>query len=144
MTNESVKPPVWFWIVAVVALLWNAMGALAYIGQAYMTEEMLATMSEAEQELQLNRPAWVTAAFAIAVFGGTLASIAMLMRKKLAYLLFIISLAGVLVQNIHGFFLSNTLDVMGPQAVYFPILVIIIGVVLILISKKGKENGWLS
>ena len=93
MTDISTnKPPIWFWVIAVVALVWNLMGVMAYIGQAYMTEAELNALPEVEQALYANYPAWATAAFAIAVFGGAIASIALLLRKKLAKTLFLISL----------------------------------------------------
>ena len=144
MTNESVKPPMWFWSMGVIALIWNAMGVMAYLVQAYMTPEALAALSEAEQALNANVPAWATAGFAIGVFGGAAASIFLLMRKRIAYLLFVISLVGVFVQNLHTFFMSNTIEVMGSQAIIFPLLIVLIGIGLILLSKKGKENNWLS
>ena len=82
------KPKTAFWIIAVIALIWNLMGVMAYLGQAYMTDETKALLPEAEKALYNNVPIWVTAAFAIAVFGGVLASIALLMRKQIAKLYF--------------------------------------------------------
>ncbi|MGW9685643.1 hypothetical protein [Flagellimonas sp. 2504JD1-5] len=142
--TDSNKPPVWFWIVSVAALLWNIMGVMAYLGQAYTSVEQLEQMTQAQRELFEAQPAWVTAAFAIAVFGGTLGCIALLLRKKWAKPVFFISLLGILGQFIYGLFLSNTIEVYGNQAIYMPILVIVIGVLLILLAKKGIQKGWLS
>ncbi len=144
MSEQSTKPPVWFWIVSVVSLLWNGMGVNAYLAQAYMTAEDLAALPLDRQALYENYPAWATAAFAIAVFGGTIASVLLLVRKKLAHLLFVISLIGVLVQNTHSFFLSDTVAVMGAQAIIFPLLVILIGFGLIFFAKKGIQSRWLT
>lgn len=67
------KPPVWFWIVSVIALIWNALGVFAYLGRAFATDEMIAQMPEdAQAEFLMEFPAWYTAAFAIAVFVGHL------------------------------------------------------------------------
>lgn len=145
MTDISInKPPVWFWIVAVVALIWNLMGVMAYIGQAYMTDAELSVLPEAEQALYTNVPAWATAAFAIAVFGGLLASIALLIRKKIAKTLFLISLIGILVQMVYNFFISEAMDVYGPVAMIMPAMVIIIGIYLVMFSKKSISNNWIS
>ena len=46
------------------------------------------------------RPAWATGAFAIAVFGGALGCLLLLLRKSTAYYLFIASLLGVIVAMI--------------------------------------------
>ena len=48
-----------------------------------MTAEDLAALPLEQQPLYENIPAWVTGAFAIAVFGGSLACILLLIRKKL-------------------------------------------------------------
>ena len=144
MTDSSNKPPMWFWIVSAVALIWNLMGVLAYLGQAYMTEADLAALPEAEQALYANVPAWATAAFAIGVFVGALGCIALLMRKKWAKTLLLLSLVGVVVQMVYNLFISGAMDVYGPGGMIMPIMVLIISVYLILFSNKSIAKGWIS
>jgi len=92
MANSLNKPPVWFWIASVLALLWNLMGVIAYLSMAFATDEMITNMSLEQQEAFLIvYPTWVTAAFALAVFCGFLACLALLIRKKWAYGLFVFS-----------------------------------------------------
>ncbi|MEP1097252.1 MAG: hypothetical protein ABJG78_19205 [Cyclobacteriaceae bacterium] len=144
MTNDSIKPPVWFWIVSGIALIWNAMGIQAYLDQAYMTPEKLSGLPEAQQAMYIDNPAWVTAAFAIAVFGGTIASILLLLKKKLAYTVFVVSLAGILAQMSYAFFMSGATDSFGPGGMIMPIMIILAGAALVYLSKKAISNGWLS
>ena len=141
MTN-STKPTTAFWIIAVLALAWNIMGVLAYIGQAYMTDEGYALLSEGEQAYHDNVPAWVTAAFAIAVFSGALACIAMLMRKKWAKSLFVLSLIAVLVQFVYNFFIQEFDTVEGMDWVW-SVVIIVIALFLVWYSKKAVAEGWL-
>lgn len=144
MTAKSMeKPPVWFWVVSVVALLWNLMGVLAYLQQAFMTEEALAALSEPERLLLETRPAWATAAFALAVWGGLLGCVALLLRKKWARPVLIISLIGILVQMIHSFFISKNLEVYGPGEISMPILIILIGVGLVFFARIATRKLWL-
>jgi hypothetical protein len=143
MTTNT-KPPVWFTIVAVLALIWNAFGVMAYIMQVTMTPEALATLPVAEQALYTNLPAWYTGAFAIAVFGGALASLALVLKKGVAYLLFMISFAGILVQMVYSFFLSRALEVYGPGGLAMPVMVLLFGVVLIQLSRSAKIKGWIA
>ena len=70
MSESTNKPSVGFWIIGVIALIWNLMGVFAYITQVNMTDEVIAALPDAERALYENVPAWVTGAFAIAVFGG--------------------------------------------------------------------------
>jgi len=141
--TDSIKPPVWFWVVAILALIWNLMGVFAYLGQAFMTPEAMEALPENQRQLIDQTPAWATAAFAIAVWGGLLASILLLIRKKLAYIVFIISFAGIVIQMVHSLFIANSIEVYGPGGLIMPTLVILFAVVLILIANKGKKVGWL-
>ncbi|MEZ4792859.1 MAG: hypothetical protein R2783_05170 [Gelidibacter sp.] len=138
MTTSSTKPPVWFWIVSVLALLWNLMGVVAYLTMAFATDEMVAKMPPEQQEAFLIKyPAWVTAAFAIAVFSGFLACIALLIRKKWAYTAFIISALAAIAQHIYIF---SNIDV--PSYV-MPVMVIVVCILLIFFSRHAIVKHWI-
>ncbi|WP_421805316.1 hypothetical protein [Flagellimonas sp.] len=141
--NTSVKPPVWFWVVSVIALLWNLLGVMNYLNQAFNQVALLEAMDQAQREAFEGIPAWATAAFAIAVFSGTLASIGLLLRKKWARPLFIVSLVAVVIQFAHWLFISNAVEAFGPSTYGMPIVVVLIGIYLIFFAKKGIEKGWL-
>ncbi|MEX0288453.1 MAG: hypothetical protein AB3N14_05035 [Flavobacteriaceae bacterium] len=141
----TVKPPVWFWIVSVVALIWNIMGVMAYLGNAFMTDEMKAELPAEQLSLIENTPAWATAAFAIAVWAGLLGCIALLLRKKWAKPVLLLSLIGILVQMSYSFFMTNASEVYGQvEGVIMPLLVIVIGVALVLLARSATAKNWLS
>ena len=144
MSETKNKIPKGFWIVGIVALLWNLMGVASYLQQAYMTDETLAALPAEQQALYENIPAWVTGAFALAVFGGLLGSILLLMKKKLATVVFIISLISVLAQMSYNFFMTNAIEVMGAMAIFMPILVIVISIFLVWYSRKMESEGVLT
>jgi len=127
----------------VIALLWNLIGVMNYLNQAFNQVALLESMDQAQREAFEGIPAWATAAFAIAVFSGTLACIGLLVRKKWAKPLFIISLIAALAQFIHWLFISNAVEAFGPSTYAMPAVIIIIGIYLIFFSKKGIEKGWL-
>lgn len=142
MTNVTNKPTPTFWIIGIAALIWNIMGVSAYLGQAYMTDEILKALPEADQLYYTNIPAWVTAAFAFAVFAGTLGCIILLFRKSWAILLFIISLLGVLTQFVYNFFIQDYMEVSGTNII-MPVVVIGIAAFLIWYSQKSKKDGFI-
>ncbi|APU11662.1 MULTISPECIES: hypothetical protein [Cellulophaga] len=146
MTNASTtsKIPTWFYIIAVVALIWNCMGVVAYLAEAFMSDEIFSSFTKEVQELYNKRPSWVTGAYAIAVFGGVLASMLLLLRKKLAKTVFLISLAGVIAQNVYTFVISDALNVLGTSSIYFPIVIVVIAVLLFLFSNYATKKGWLA
>jgi hypothetical protein len=141
----ATKPPVWFWIVSVLALLWNLMGVMAYLGQAYMTEDMKAEYTSEQLVLIESTPAWVTAAFAIAVWGGLLGCIALLLRKKWAKPVLMLSLIAVLIQMAYSFFMTNAAEVYGQvQGVVTPLIVIIIAVILVQFARIAEKRTWIT
>ena len=144
MTESKNKPSTSFWIIGIVALIWNLMGVFAYLQEAYMTAEDLAALPIEEQALYENIPAWVTAAFALAVFGGALACILLLLRKKLATFVFIISFVSILAQMTYNLLMSKAMEVYGPGDMIMPIMVIVIGAYLIWYSKKMDAQGILT
>ena len=138
------SPPKSFYAIAGVALLWNLAGLIAYYSQVTMTPEALSQLAEAERMLYESMPAWATGAFGVAVTAGPLGCILLLLRKALAFPVFIVSLAGVLVQHAWTFFIGDAMSVYGPVAVSGPAAVIVIGVYLIWFSRDAKMKGWLT
>lgn len=141
--HASNKPTRWFWILAIAAMVWNLLGVMAYLMQVSMTDEALALLPDDKRLLYETVPAWAIAAFAIAVFAGALGCIALLLRKSWATPLFVLSLAGVLVQMFHSFFLSDALQVYGASGMVMPILVLVIAVWLVGFSRSAAAKGWL-
>lgn len=137
------KPATWFWVVSAIALVWNAMGVIAYIAQVTMSAEALQALPENERALYESAPAWATAAFAIAVWGGALGSILLLIRKKWATAVLIISFVGIIVQMIHSFFIANSIEVYGLGGLVMPLMILIAGAYLIWFSRKSTAKGWL-
>ncbi len=141
--TTKVKPPTWFWVVSIIALLWNLVGVFNYLNQAFNQVAILESLNQAQREVFEAIPAWATAAFAIAVFSGTLGCIGLLMKKKWAKPLFTISFIAAVAQFIHWLFISNAVEAFGPSTYGMPIAVLLIGLYLISFSKKGIQKGWL-
>ncbi|MFD2099574.1 hypothetical protein [Flagellimonas iocasae] len=141
--TTTVKPPISFWIMSVIALLWNLMGVFNYLNQAFNQVSILESLDQAQREVFEGIPAWATAAFAIAVFSGLAGSIGLLLRKKWARPLFIVSFIAALAQFINWLFISDAVEAFGPSTYTMPILVLLIGLYLIFFSKVGIKKGWL-
>ena len=142
--NTAQTAPKWFLIVAILALVWNFMGVAAYIAHAYMSPGALAALPEAERALYESIPAWATAAFAIAVFGGALGSLFLVVKKDWALPVLVLSLAGILVQQFHSFILINSIEVYGPGGMIMPAMVLLIAIYLVWLAKSAKAKGWIS
>ncbi len=137
------KPATWFWVVAIIGFIWNLMGVMAYLTQVYMGPEVIAAMPEAEQELYQHIPAWVTGAFAIAVFGGTLGCIVLLFRRSMAIPLLIVSVLAVMVQMSYSIFMTRFIAIKGIAGLFMPIMVLLIGLFLVWFSRYSKARNWI-
>jgi len=138
------KPTNLFWLISTLALIWNLIGVFNYLTQAFMTDEILASLPQDQQLMYQEVPAWVTAAFALAVFSGTLGAVLMLLKKKIATTFFILSFIGIISQMSYGLLINENTDSYGPMGLLMPLMIISIGGYLIWYSKKAAEYTWLS
>lgn len=142
--TEQAKPPIWFWIIGVFALLWNAMGLAAYFQQFMMSAEAFAALRPEQQELLVSQPFWLTGAFATAVFAGFVGSISLLFQKRIAVRLFLLSMLAVFIQ-FGGLFLAfGYADVLIGGDWIMPILVPVCAVGLYLYARKAEQDGILA
>ena len=139
--SEKKEIPPWFWLVSIIAIFWNLMGVANYLMLKFMSPEVMAKMSEAEQALIENTPAWVTAAFATAVFSGLAGSVLMILRKKIAFETFALSMAAIVVQEIYVLFMSDTLKVQGVRGVMLPFMIITLGLIFLAFSYFTRKQG---
>lgn len=146
MTDQTLtKPPVWYWVVAAIALVWNLFGVMAYLGSVYMPPEALEALDPDRRAFIENTPGWVTGAFAIAVFTGTIGCLLLLFKRKLALPFLGASLGGILVQQYYGFIGSNAIEVYGTtEGVVLPLMVLGIAILLLIIARSAVRKGWIA
>ena len=133
------RPPVWFWILAVLGLLWELFGVATYLMHVGVLPSADSGMSAAEQALADGMPAWATAAYAVAVFVGALGALGLVLRKAWSRLLLILSLLALLVQFGWWLFLSGAMEVIGPSAATMPIIVILVAIAARLARRYGRQ-----
>ena len=141
--SSSIKPPIWFWVISVLALLWNLFGLYNFYISTFDQVTILESMNQEQRELFEAMPMWATVCFGIATIGGVIASIGLLMRKKWAKPLFIVSLITLVAQFVNWLFIQNAPEVF-PNSYGMPITVFIVGILLILFSNTGIKKNWLS
>ena len=139
MNDEAVRRVHWsFWLIGVVALVWNVGGVINFFVQ--MNPEMLDAFRESERAIIEGRPAWATAAFAIAVFGGALGCLLLLFKKSVATYAFIASLLGVIVTMIHTFGVDIEFGL--GEILGIILMPLVLAVFLIWYSTYAEGNGW--
>lgn len=143
--NDSVKVPASHWIITGAALLWNLMGLALYVMGVSATPEQMAAQYSPEQIALLEAvPAWATSANAIAVNAGVIACILLLLRKSIALWLFVVSIAGLVVQDLNAFVLQDTLSVFGMVPLYIQVTVLVVAIVMVIYSRRATAGGLLN
>jgi hypothetical protein len=137
------RVPPWYWAVAVLALAWEAMGCFAYWMQVGMDAADLARLPAAERDIWAAMPAWVVGAYAVAVWGGLLGAIGLLLRRGWARLAFAASLVAVLVQFGWTFLATPVLTTVGNMAAAFPAFIVAMAALLLWFSGLAAKRGWL-
>ena len=95
--SDTTKTPVHLWIIGGLGLLWNLFGGFIYYTTQTMSAETLQGFDDATRTYMEAIPFWFHGAWAIAVWGAVLGCVLLLLRKKLAEPVFIISFLSQLV-----------------------------------------------
>ncbi len=141
--SSSVKAPTWFYIVAAVALICNLLGVLAFFGEVTATPESLVEMfGEEDAQAIMDRPAWLTAVYAVAVFGGAIGCLLLLLRKKLAAAALATSLIAVIVQQA-SWYANGLAGKLEGMEWFMPIGILMVAIVLVMLAKQSLKKGWI-
>lgn len=136
--------PTSFWVIAIAALVWNLLGLAMFYLQVNMSPDQLAAMPPEQRQVYEGTPPWLNIAFGIGVIGGVLGAIALLMKKKWAVMLFLISLIAVLVQMVGAYVATPAWVVYGAAGLIMPLVVLAIALFLWRYSGKAAARGWLT
>lgn len=142
-TAQSADLPKLYWVAAVVALLWALAGCFAYVTQVGMSAEDLAKLPQAQQDIWNMMPAWVTGAYAVAVWSSLGGAIGLLLRRRWAQPLYLLSLAAVVAQFGWTFAATPILETMGPSSAAFPTFIFVAGLAQLWFASVAAKAGWL-
>jgi len=138
------KPPIWFYVVVVVALLWNAAGLMAVVADLRLSASDIAALPADQQALYAARPGWSVVGSVIAVVGGTLGCLLLLIRKRLASLVFVLSLVGVVIQDFGIFVIAGAAKGGSLVPIVLQGIVLLIAVGLLLLAHSAQKKAWLA
>jgi hypothetical protein len=136
------RTPWHLWAVGILAVLWNGMGAFDYLMTQTRNEGYMGQFTAEQLDYFYGFPAWVVAFWAIAVWGGVLGSILLLLRKKLAEPVFLVSFLAMVVTTIHNYVLSDGLEVMGGiGTLLFSAAIFVVALLLYLYARAMRDRG---
>ncbi len=127
--------PLHLWIVGIVSLLWNLVGAFDYLMTQFRVESYLAKFTPEQLDYYLNFPAWIEFFWALAIWSSVVASILLLLRIRWAGLAFMISLVSMVVTAVHNWGFTNAMEISGTGGLIFTIIIFIIAVLLVVYTR---------
>jgi hypothetical protein len=140
----SARAPAHLWIVGVLALLWNAFGCYDYLMTNLHNPAYLSAFP-ADQLAYLNSlPAWLTAFWALGVWGGLAGSLLLLARSRYAVLAFGLSVLGIVVSFGYQMLATQRPASMTDGAMKaMPWIILVIGLFLLWYSRNSEKQGLL-
>ena len=141
MDQTTVKAPVHLWIIGILAVLWNAVGAFDYSATQFRAEFYMNQFTPQQLEYFYAFPPWMNAAWAIAVWGSLLGSIGLLLRKSWAVWLFAAAILGLACSTVYNFVLSSGYEAMGSGGAIFTAVIWFIALLLFFYARTMAKRG---
>ena len=132
--------PAWYWMTAGLALVWEAIGCVMYWSQVTADR---ATLPLDQRAMWDASPTWMVGAYAVAVWVGLAGAALLLMRRKLAEPLLLVSLIAVVVQFSALLLVPALRESTPSDALLFPIIIFVAGYSIYMLSRLARKRGWL-
>lgn len=140
MTTKGNTP--WhLWVVGILAVLWNAMGAIDYTMTKTKNEAWMGAFPPEQLEYFYNLPAWAVACWAIAVWFGVVGSILLLLKRRSAVWVFFISFIAALMTAVYNYGLSAGYEVMGLFGLIFAIVILVVAFLLYIYARAMRNRA---
>ena len=130
------------WLVGILGFLWSLMGVVSFMITQMNVEAVMGRYPQAQRDYFTSFPLWAVAFWAIGGFGGVIGCILLLLKKRVAFPVLLVSAIGAIVSNLGGLFLLGGMKVMQETGgLGFTAVPIVIGVGMAYyayaMSKKG-------
>jgi hypothetical protein len=143
-TTAQTRTPAHLWIVGILALCWNVLGCLDYAMTNLKNAAWLARMPAEQLAYMATLPGWLTAFWAIGVWGGLAGAILLLMRSRYAVWALGLSFVGAVVGIGYQLFIAKMPASMSQGfGAYMPWVIIVIAAALFWYAMTAEKKGLL-
>jgi hypothetical protein len=112
-SNSSPGRPWHLWVVGILGGLWSLIGVMSFVVTQMDLESVMGGFPPEQRAYFLSFPLWADGLWAIGVFAGVIGCILLLLRKRVAFQVLVISAIGAITSNLGGLFLLGGMEVMG-------------------------------
>ncbi len=147
MGATNTVPPISFWVISIVLLLWGLGGASIYIAYFIDTPEEFAQTAETAANRQAyadyvaNIPFWAIAVGMIAAMTRLLGAIGLLVRRAWALPLYIVSTVFFLIALYRAFVLANVSSVMSGPHIFVEIAFLALSIFGVWFARENISKG---
>lgn len=142
--TTSTRTPWHLWAIGVLALLWNGMGAFDYVMTETRNEGYMSRFTPEQLEFFYGFPSWVVALWAIAVWGGVVAALFLLLRKRFAVETFLVALVAMVITAVRNYVFADGMAVTGGVALLFTVVIFVASLLLYLYARAMRTRGLLT
>lgn len=142
MDDHYVRQPVarWYTAAAIASLLFMLLGCAAFLLDVTADVSRLPLDQRAAHDAQ---PMWLISANAIAVWAGALGALLLVLRRKLAETLMLVSLIAVTAWLAGLLLLPRLRDLLGTDDIAVAVIVSLITWTIYWFARHSRQRGWL-
>ncbi len=132
------KTPWHLWVIGVVSLLWNAVGAFDYVMTKTKNESYMANFTPEQLDFFYSFPAWAVGFWALGVWFSVIGSVLLLLRSRHALAAFLVSIVGMIGTSVYTYGLAETsmAEISGAFAMIFTAVIVVVGLALAWYARK--------
>jgi hypothetical protein len=130
----------WYMIGAIASLLFMAVGCAGYLMDVTTDPGSLPLD---QRTVVLARPIWMTAADAIAVWVGLAGAVLLVIRRKLAEPLLLVSLAAAIAMFLPYAIVPGVRDNVSTSDIAAAIIIVAICWTIFWFARHSRQRGWL-
>lgn len=141
MSDEIQRnPPSWFLFAAIGTLLWELIGCSMYLMQVSVDP---AALPADQRDIWEAAPTWMVGAYGVAVWSGLAGAILLLLKRRLAAPVLLVSFLAVLVQNSALLLVPAMRNLMTSDVLLGPFVIVVVCFAIWQFAHKAKQAGWL-
>jgi len=142
MDDRFAPQPVagWFKLAAIASVIFMAIGCAGYLASVLTDPSSLPVD---QRNLMEARPIWMIAAYAVAVWVGLAGSVLLLMRRKLAEPLLLVSLVTAVLTFLPYAVVPVVSDLVTTNDIAVAVVVLAITWTIYWFARHSRQRGWL-
>ena len=140
MSELKSKPPLSFWFISILALVWNIKGVISFIGIIFISDENLNLLSVTKKEYLTSIPVMISAVYAFSIFAGIIGSVLLLLKRNESALIFLVAFISQIVYQHYFLVIQESIKITSTNAFYPLIYVIVSFLLLVFASSNHKKE----